>query len=155
MDNVAGAALLGLVLLAPFALRWVLMKRGASQDGHQHRGNTRAHAPWAAVTIDGPPPFRAAVERVLAELHAKAPHRYQEVLRYFPHVSYDPALLLLRAQGTSDGRFALDATTVEYERFRWILLHEVGHRVGRRPYQEARSEAAASEYANVVTQELS
>lgn len=100
------------------------------------------------LPISGPPQFEQAVYRVLNELKANAPHRYQEVLEYLPKAEYDASL---GGWSYSDGRFGIDGSN--YGSFRWVFLHEVGHNVRGEQWNNW-SEEAASTYANQVCTEL-
>jgi hypothetical protein len=106
-------------------------------------------------TISGPELFCRAVLRVLDELQAKAPERYQEAVTDLPKAHYDPDAvhaLYPNAGAHSGGEFAVDGTG-SYEGFRRLFLHEVGHNVARRERGD-RSEEAAEAYAQQVAGEL-
>ena len=106
-------------------------------------------------TISGPELFCRVVLRVLDELQAKAPERYQEAVTDLPKAHYDPDAvhaLYPNAGAHSGGVFAVDGTG-SYEGFRRMFLHEVGHNVARRERGDM-SEAAADAYAQQVAGEL-
>jgi len=96
--------------------------------------------------------FKEAVRRVLQELKEKAPHRYAEAVTLLPKAEYvafneqDH-----RFSGRSDGLFTMDGSN--YESFRWVFLHEVGHNVAYKANKDY-SEEAANNYANQVIAEL-
>lgn len=105
--------------------------------------------------IAGPPQFGVAVRRILADLRERAPQRYREAVGSLPKAVYDPDRLRQETNdGTlarSDGIFAIDGS--DYEAFRFVFLHEVGHNVAQRNGGD-NSEAAADDYANRVIREL-
>lgn len=99
--------------------------------------------------------FYWSVLKVLEELRDRAPKRYEELLTYLPRFVYD-AQRLRRENGPhaaarSDGLYAIDGGQ-DFEFFRFLVLHEVGHSVAGR--RGDRSEAAADAYANTVLREL-
>jgi len=110
--------------------------------------------------IEGPDNFQTAVKRVLKELQEHAPQRYQEVLNYFPRAIYDPEHV--RAGGDwaalSSGQFAMDGSE-RYEDFRHVFLHESGHNVLGRQWDDGRLQYIAPErlanlYSDTVVKEL-
>lgn len=111
------------------------------------------------LPVDGPPSFLTAVRRVLRELQERAPHRYEEALRYLPQARYDPERLRREspgAAGRSDGLFSIDGSN--YDSLRFVFLHEVGHNV-RGEFHDGRpvrysNEDEANDYAHMVIREL-
>ena len=115
-----------------------------------------------SLPIQGHAQFRASVEQVLQELREHVPHRYREVIEYLPRAVYNPSSSY---DGLSDGSFSLDGSGIsrsvgggrytrnDYERFRFVFLHEVGHNVHGELYNDW-SQDAANAYAQQVIAEL-
>lgn len=100
--------------------------------------------------VEGPPQFIAAVDGLLTQLRERTPQRYEEVITYLPKAVYDPSILSIPAHGLADGRFAIDGTDPF---FRFVFLHEVGHNVHGKQFDDW-SENAANAYAHTVLQEF-
>lgn len=101
-------------------------------------------------TIAGPPQFIDAVQRLVSEARELAPHRYREALEFFPHAFYTPERRHEFA-GRSDGLFSIDGS--DYEFFRWVFWHEVGHCVCYHNNHDL-SQESANAYADTVVREL-
>jgi len=141
--------------------------RKRRREQQAEAGKQRQHAPAAGLPprtdlyVLGPPPFMHSVYRVLNELRDKTPARYQEVVEHLPKVVFDSSL---ESAGRSDGRFSLDGsghiyrgggwyTVNDYDAFRYIFLHEVGHNVCGKQRDDW-SEDAADGYAAMVISEM-
>jgi hypothetical protein len=115
-------------------------------------------APWPTrlayaeqFPVLGPPPFTAAVCRLLSELSERAPQRFREALTHLPMAVYDPSIGSERTDGRVDGRFAVDGR--DYDRLRIAILREAGHNVAGK-VRNNWSEDAADEYVRAVVAHL-
>jgi hypothetical protein len=59
------------------------------------------------LPIEGHPEFVSNIERVIEEAKDRAPHRYEEAIKYFPKAKYEPSS---EYDGRSDGLFSIDGT---------------------------------------------
>lgn len=111
---------------------------------------------WSGATgrpfvARGPRTFVDAVALLLAELRERLPLRHEQALSCLPGATFDPERLQRENAGAAaraDGIFAVDGS--DYEFFRWVFLHEVGHGVRG----DAAGERAANQYADQVVEEL-
>ena len=96
----------------------------------------------------GPGIFVSAVRRFENQLLNSSVDLLSECVVYIPVVRYAPRILAREhpdgAAARADGLFAIDGS--DYEYFRWVFLHEIGHHACRGTRRWA-GEEAADEFA--------
>jgi hypothetical protein len=87
----------------------------------------------AAFKAVGPTTFVMAVRKLERELKLVQPKMLRQFISYFPVVTYAPGFLDREhrdgATARADGLFAIDGS--DYDFFRWVFLHELGHHACR------------------------
>src|SRR6266446_543495 len=107
------------------------------------------------VAVEGPPSFESAVKQLFGELQCCAPEGYHDAVRLMPRLTYAPGCLesshVFAVLATADGAFAIDGS--DYELFRWVFLHELGHNVAIEKGLGS-GELAANRYADKMVRAL-
>jgi hypothetical protein len=129
--TIANISVVGMYLIGSYLMR-VTEYRRVPRDP--------MHPPFAAthnLTVEGPELFQHAINLIISELQAKAPSYCEDLLCYLPKAEYNKSC---ETDGTTDGLFAIDGS--DYEKIRYVLLHELGHN------KLGTSELVAHTYAN-------
>ncbi len=109
----------------------------------------------AAFEAHGPKCFVSAVRRFERELTDAGENLVAAFANHIPIVRYAPRVLTREhpdgAMARADGLFAIDGS--DYEYFRWVFLHEIGHHVCRGLNRWA-SEDKANRFARTMARRL-